>query len=271
MLTKLLKYEWKSSYKIVLLMNLFIVITTLIGILTLFAQIWDTASETVSSIGVLLFMFYFLSITFVSVVVSIYIAVRFYRSMYTDEGYLMHTLPVTKNQLLLSKTIIGTIHFVLTTIVVLVSIFLLIYFVSTQLSPATKAAIQFELSTNDLAELADAFATNRIFKIILIVIFFIASSLNGVLLCFSGISLGQLFIKHKVIGSIICYIGLYTVLQILSSFVTLPFTGLTLLSDISLSTLLNVGITIELIFMIICNIAFYCLSYYILNKKLNLD
>lgn len=269
MLTKLLKYEWKSSYKIVLLMNLFIVITTLIGILTLIAQIWNTASESISSIGVLLFAFYFLSIVLITVVVSIYIAVRFYRSVYTDEGYLMHTLPVTKNQLLLSKTIIGTIHIVLTTIVVLVSIFLLCYFLSTQLSPDAKAAIQFDV--NDLAELADAFATNKILKIILIVIYFIASSFNGVLLCFSGISLGQLFTKHKVIGSIICYIGLYTVLQMLSSFITLPFTGLTLLSDISLSTLLNVGLTIELIFTIICNIAFYCLSYYILNKKLNLD
>lgn len=271
MLIKLLKYEWKSSYKIILLMNIFIIITTLVGILTLIAQIWNTASESISSLGALLFVFYFLSIALISVVASIYIAVRFYRSMYTDEGYLVHTLPVTKNQLLLSKTIIGTIHIVLTTIVVLASIFVLFYFLSTQLSPTAKAAMQFELSTSDLAELTDAFTTNTILKIILIVIYFIASSFHGVLLCFSGISLGQLFTKHKVISSIICYIGLYTILQMLSSFITLPFTGLTLLSDISLSTLLDVGLTIEFIFTIFCNIAFYGLSYYILNKKLNLD
>lgn len=271
MLTKLLKYEWKASYKIVLLMNLYIIITTFIGILTLIAQIWNTDSESISSIGALLFIFYFLSIALVSAIATIYIAVRFYRSMYMDEGYLIHTLPVTKNQLLLSKTIIGTIHMVLTSVVVLLSIFLLCYFLATQLSPAAKAAIAFEVNTSDLSELTTAFAANRTLKIILIIIYLISSSINAVLLCFSGISLGQLFTKHKVIGSIICYIGLYTIIQILSSFVILPFTGLTLMSDISLSTLVDVVVIVELIFVAVCTFLFYCICYYILNKKLNLD
>lgn len=271
MLIKLLKYEWKSSYKIVLLMNLYIIITTFIGIMTLIAQIWNTDSESISSIGTLLFIFYFLSVALVSTIATLYIAVRFYRSMYTDEGYLMHTLPVTKNQLLLSKTLIGSIHMIITSLVVLLSIFLLFYFLATKLSPAAQAAIAFEFNASDLSELAAAFAANKIMKITLLIIYFLVSSMNAVLLSFSGISLGQLFTKHKVIGSIICYIGLYTIIQILSSFIILPFTGLTLMSDISLPALVDVMATIELVFIAICTVLFYCISYYILNKKLNLD
>ncbi len=271
MLTKLLKYEWKASYKIVMLMNLYIIITTAIGIMTLIAQIWNTESESISSLGALLFIFYFLSIALVSAIATIYIAVRFYRSMYTDEGYLIHTLPVTKNQLLISKTIIATIHIALTSVVVLLSMVLLFYFLATKLDPAAKAAIAFEVNAGDLSELTAAFVANKVLKISLIVIYFLMSSIDAVLLCFTGISLGQLFTKHKIIGSIICYIGLYSILQILSSFAILPFTGLTLMSKISLSTILDIGIMVETVFVIICNILFYFISYYLLNKKLNLD
>ncbi len=271
MLTKLLKYEWKASYKIVTLMNLFIIVSTAIGILTLITQVWNTESKSISSMGALLFVFYFLSIALVSVTATIYVAVRFYRGMYTDEGYLMHTLPVTKNQLLLSRTIIGTVHIAVTSIVISFSMLLLFYFLATRLDPAARSAIAFELNTGDLSELISIFATNKVMKISLIIFYFVMCAIDSVLLCFASISLGQLFTKHKIISSIICYIGFYTILQIASSFVILPFTGLTLMNKIPLSTILDIGLIVETALIIICNVIFYFISYYILNKKLNLD
>ena len=61
-------------------------------------------------------------------VVSIYIAVRFYKNLYTDEGYLMHTLPVTPRQLLVSKLTVGSLWSFLVTILTLWAVFLIMIF-----------------------------------------------------------------------------------------------------------------------------------------------
>ena len=46
-------------------------------------------------------------------ILTIYFAIRFYKNLYTDEGYLMHTLPVKPWMLIVSKLTIGTIWFYL--------------------------------------------------------------------------------------------------------------------------------------------------------------
>ena len=63
MLKKLLKYEWKGSYKVVLLLNLYVIVTTLIGIASLAMGVWDFNSEGISSLGALLFILYIVSIS----------------------------------------------------------------------------------------------------------------------------------------------------------------------------------------------------------------
>lgn len=271
MLKKLLKYEWKGSYKVVLLLNLYVIVTTLIGIASLAMGVWDFNSEGISSLGALLFILYIVSISFVSTIVCIYIAVRYYRRMYMDEGYLMHTLPVNKHHLLMSQTIVGTIHSVFTSIVLLVCIFGLMYFLYMFLDAHTRELLQINMDDTFFQEAAQAFAHNRIFKIVLIAVYLILSNICSILMSFSAASLGQLFRKHKVMASIVCYIGLYMVLQTVCSFGTLPFTGLTLFSNITLTQILGVFLFIETVIVIVLGIAFYLINYYLLNKKLNLD
>jgi len=271
MLGKSMKYNWKSTYRVILLLNIYILISTLIGVITLKAGVWNSGSEGITGLGAMLFILYMLSVVFVSSVVVIYLAVRFYRNMYSDEGYLIHTLPVSKQDLLMSHVIVGTIHTLITTIIMLVCIFGLMFFLFTCLDSRTQAALSLTYDPQMMTELEEAFAVNPVIKIIMLVLYLIFGSAHGVLMAFASISLGQLFTKHKIIGSIICYIGLYTIIQIASSLIVLPFMGLSLFGNVTMTQLLDCGILVETIFAVVCCGIFYFLCYYLLNKKLNLD
>ena len=62
----------------------------------------------------------------VSLGITIYLAVHFYKTMYTDEGYLTHTLPVGGRELLWSKLIPMAAWSLLTMLVVVLAAVVLI-------------------------------------------------------------------------------------------------------------------------------------------------
>ncbi len=108
MLGKLLKHEWRAVWKVP---------TLLIGVLMLIAvvaggtfalPIWDSEWIGLPLSGVMMIMMFYFAMIATGVGIMIYFAVRYYKNMYTDEGYLTHTLPVTARLLLLNKVITMT-------------------------------------------------------------------------------------------------------------------------------------------------------------------
>ena len=71
------------------------------------------------------FLLFFLIIMGVSFGTFIVITVRFYKNLFSDEGYLTRTLPVTSGQHLLSKTIAGSIWASLDMILLLASFYII--------------------------------------------------------------------------------------------------------------------------------------------------
>ena len=108
MLKKLLKYEWKETARLLLPINLALIVLTVLGCAMLSTSIFD--SEVSIFFAVPLLILYIISIIAFSSVTIIYIYVRFYKNLYTAEGYLMHTLPVTPMQLFHSKLIVASIR-----------------------------------------------------------------------------------------------------------------------------------------------------------------
>ena len=105
MLGKLLKHEWKTVWKVpVLLIAILMVISVMAG-LTFALPIWDSEWIGLPLSGVMMIIVYYIALIAVGIGITIYFAVRYYRNMFTDEGYLTHTLPVTTHQLLLNKVI----------------------------------------------------------------------------------------------------------------------------------------------------------------------
>ena len=121
MLTKLLEHEWKSNWKVpTILIGILLLLALLTGS-TFVVPVWEDNMLALGMLIVFIWMTFYLGMFGVSLGISIYLAVRFYKSMYTDEGYLTHTLPVTARQLLLAKGIHMAIWNCLTTLAIVVS------------------------------------------------------------------------------------------------------------------------------------------------------
>ena len=123
MLNKLLKYDLKYMIKnmaIFYILSIFFAITTRI----LFNMEQSVIINIIGQISVGC-MFAMIINTLINTIMRSW--VRFRDSLYKDESYLTHTLPVTKNDLYNSKFIQTLIFFFISFIVVLISLFIAYY------------------------------------------------------------------------------------------------------------------------------------------------
>lgn len=107
MLGKLMKYEWKATWKLLIPLNLFIVVMSVLAYTTVQLEFFESNNDLVIMTGTLLLLAYVLSMFVISIVTVIYLIYRFYTSVYGDEGYLLHTLPVDKHHIIVSKAVVS--------------------------------------------------------------------------------------------------------------------------------------------------------------------
>lgn len=250
MLTKLLKHELKATYRLFLSLQLILLIATFLGRLFLTIQEHITLPYILSGI--------FLLIYITALIVSAYgtiilYTVRFYKNLFTAEGYLMFTLPVTHGQLLWSKTIIGSFWSIINSFLLIASFF---FTFSTRQITTSFRAINIDFK----AEFGLSFQLFLFFISILM----ISASISCVTMIYFCITIGHLFSKHRILASILAYfvlsIGLQMIVLVISVFFNTYFQSEHLLYVLSLG----------IIFFFITSILFYWNSYIILNKKLNL-
>ena len=123
MLGKLLKYDFKFIFGNILI---FYILAIFFALLTRVLSLLEYS--------IMVDILYKISTgCFISMIANILINammscwVRFRRSLYKDESYLTHTLPVTKNQLYNSKFISTFIFFLISFIVIIIGLFIAYY------------------------------------------------------------------------------------------------------------------------------------------------
>ncbi len=124
MIRKLLKYDLKYIYQILIpiyIMTVFLaLITKLISGISNSVMILELVANS-------LHLLTYCGIAFTVVVSFIKICSRFYNNLFSDEAYLTHTLPVKKEQLFFSKFIMAISVIVTTIIIVFITILILYY------------------------------------------------------------------------------------------------------------------------------------------------
>ena len=95
MLGKLFKHEFKDTAKVLLPLNLALIGVTIIGMIVLGLKIFDSENIAMGFLAISMVFFYILAIIALFIITYIYLMIRFYRTMYADEAYLTHTLPVS--------------------------------------------------------------------------------------------------------------------------------------------------------------------------------
>ncbi|MFR6431381.1 MAG: hypothetical protein ACLUP9_08310 [Waltera sp.] len=297
MLGKLMKYEWKNIWKAGTLMLLGMLVVTVIGCVVLrmpggvvtglldnndinATQSWFVLSSFVATL--ILYVIMLLASTWGML---IFLGIRFYRSMYTDEGYLSHTLPVTANQLFLSKVLVSGVWYLFITIGIGISVVALIVSLMTGLlNIGELSSVLTQYNGNIWEFMADAFyelgrtyeeemGINLSHYVITLLLTYVAGPFITMVTLFGALTIGQLSSKHKGLMGILAYAGLTILSSIIGSTVQSAFMfGANVAnsaSGITVST--NSAYDINVITSLLIAAIMYGVSYYIMNRKLNLD
>lgn len=271
MLKKLFVHEWRESWRLVGIMNLIVIGLTLIGTFFLNNETWNAAdkNEFVAMTVVIYMMFFIASIAALSMVVTFYFYIRFYRNLYTDQGYLMHTLPVTPHHLIWSKTFVATIWMIISVFVMIGSVFGLVF-----------AAMPASVRSEFWLEIKDAFVMmdfdGRVVAIIILYILaVIVGQLSNVFMGYASISIGQTFKKQKILGAIGVYIGIYMLIQTITSylimFITIFVDPYAIESNVDEINFMIVFLLIMILASSLLSAGFYFLTHHIMRNKLNLE
>lgn len=263
MLGKLIKHEWNAVAKLLFPLYLALVVITCIGRVLLSTNIMDSLPNIIQAFSVML---YVLLIMIVFVGTALYLIIRFYKNYFTDEGYLMHTLPVTTNQKIISKTIVAFIFNIFSALICALSIFTIMQ------SQFTFQEIKEGLNTVTVGfqtQMNMSFTTFLLITLGLILI----GTISQFLMCYASIGIGQLFRNHKIVGSIIAYVGLYVVSQTLSSIslLIIQFDHLTETVDVLPTSFIYKIYGISALSSVILCIIYYFITYFMMHKNLNLD
>lgn len=271
MLGKLLKHEWNATMKVLLPANGVVILLTVLGRIMLGLKIFDIDNEVMGVIGSLCLTAYILSLFTVSIACTIYIAVRFYKTVYTDEGYLLHTLPVTATEITWSKMLIGALWSLITCIVIIASIFILI--------TGSVSAVDFQNICREAMKaintyIGDVFTGWVVFGVFTAIL----NSFYTTLWLFASISFGQLITKHKVLGAFIGYAIGYFLAQIVSTIV-LFISGtmnkaMLMGEDTSVDAVVsyvNSVFGITFVITLVFTVLFYLFTSYMMKRRLNLD
>ena len=253
MLAKLLKYDFKKIYKFLII---FYSLAIFFAILTrIFFQIDN--SFVMSIVAKIC------SGATISMIVSIIINnvmrlwVKFKNTLYDDESYLTHTLPVTKSSLYISKIITAILTMLTSVIVIALTLFIAYY-----------SKENIETLKNLILPIADILDSSIIGVVILFLAVLLIETLNIIQVGFTGIILGHKANNNKVALSVIFGFAVYMFTQ------TISLLGAFLISLFN-KDMMNLFITNEVINIdMIKALALVCIviytSIFIINLIINI-
>ena len=257
MLKKLLKYDLKWVYKLIIIFYTLALIFSIIG--RAFGEIENSLIfDIISKIS-----FGFAISMMVSSLINCLMRLwaRFVRNIYKDESYLTHTLPIEKKDIFLSKVITGIISIFTTMIVILLCLFICYY---------SKENIEILKTLLELA--ATTYNTTVLKLILLIAVVIFLEIVYALLIGYVGIIVGHKSNKNKMLKSIVIGFILYFLFQTL----TLGIVGICglfnpeVMNLINTTDIINVNAIKNVMYTgIIIYIIYAIILYYLGQKQLN--
>lgn len=269
MLGKLIKHEWKSTYKMGCLMLGAMAVITFLGWLSFQAPFWKSLTGTGGSVSWLdvfsmfTLMIYAMLLVCVVFGIRVYLGVHFYRTMYTDQGYLTHTLPVTKHQILVSKITVSGLWTLFVLLSVYLSLFILAFSMVWAVAPEWYVPADIMMGIWEiLLEMESYFGFHAAHFVGMWIVVSLIGSFTSNMILFGGISLGQLANRGKLFLGIVFYILIVVAEQLLVSLFR-SFAD-------SFGIYLNLNMDLQFIVDLLAAALLYAATYVVISKKLNL-
>ena len=289
MLGKLMKHEWKDTCKFGGFMLVLIFGFTVLGILTFQAPMWQGISDGVyrdenpfSSIlnlmSILMLIGYAFSLFAIDLAMTVYLAIHFYKTMYTDQGYLTHTLPVKPGEIMFSKTLIGGIWKLIIMFAVILSVTVILFVTAVTMVPLSSLLSGMGEMAEDLWNVLWAlqkdFGLNFWFYPVYFAASFLLTPFITLIPIFGACSLGQLFAKQRVVMSVLIFFGIRMVSGMINGLIQMIFQFI-FLGNMADSKYYNIifqsGMSVGLFFSVGFTVVMYWLSYWVISRKLNLE
>lgn len=267
MVRKLIKYDFASYRRLLLPVQLI-----LLGIAALnrIVQLFEDSSTVYQIVYTSSMVLYVISIIVALVLTMVVGIVRFYQGMYSGEGYLSHTLPVTSTQHIFSKLIVSVLFYLGTFLAIFLS-FMIVTFGELNIEIFKAAGFLFGRMMT--------YTHGHVILYVIEVVLMVLTGIIGGMLCFYFcISIGQLAQKRKILLAFGVYFGLYVIGQILGTILIIIVSVLDPETVAAIADWVRFhstaffhivfcsGIVLELIMATI----YFLITKFIMSKKLNL-
>ena len=201
MLRKLLKYDLKWVYKLIIIFYILAFIFSVIG--RAFGEIENSLVFNIVSKISFGFAISMMASSLINCLMRLW--ARFVRNVYKDEAYLTHTLPVKKQEVFTSKVIAGIVTIFTTMIVIIACLFICYY-----------SEANMEILKNILEIAATTYNTTVLNLLLLVAIVIFLEIVYALLIGYVGIILGHKSNKNKMLRSIVISFVLYFIFQALT-------------------------------------------------------
>lgn len=271
MLGKLIKYDFKALNRYLIVIHGMLLITAVLGRLLFVRRFVEHPKGGLSDfgavvmmIGILVYVILFMAALFGTLLL---IAIHYYKNLYSDEGYLTHTLPVSRGQLLISKMISGSVWMFVDVVLVISSIFILVLY---------KPIIQDFVTHKDEVLTGMGFpSTVGYGKIFLaIMIMFMISSVSNVLMLYVSITAGQLFSNHRILGAIVVYFCVNVMISIVSGAIGAAYSVSAIMNAVDETFIYQFyckTYLFTMVFELVTIAGASAVTYLLMQKKLNLN
>lgn len=205
MFGKLIKNEFRNIGRLLLLINTIVLSMHLLSIVS--EQIYNsgvfkgTIFQSLFSVFVVI---YIVSLIAVNIIIGLVFAVRFFRKVYSAEGYLTHTLPVSKSAIYAAILVSSSIGTLITAVLSMGYPVIRI---------VNEIFVTSGINFSDSMSLSAKYNITA-YTVILVVLGGVLTILSTYALIFLCVSIGQNWKAHPVLGAILSYWGLTTAMQV---------------------------------------------------------
>lgn len=269
MLRKLLKYEIKATARVFL--PLYLILFTMAIVNKLISLIFPLGIETPKVVGMAIY-----SAILVGMFVATFVMIlqRFYKNLLANEGYLMFTLPTVSWKLICSKLLVAVLWTTASGLAACMSIFIIV------LGKDELATLLVNLKRL-LLSLVSYFGLGVPLLLLEISLAGFLALAGGILLIYAAMALGHLTHRHRIIASVVAFIGLYTIslvlfwhgIRIIAA--AMPHTIHNFFSwaaqNLGVKYNLHLGLWFIIAITGLSAAAYFAITNYILTNRLNLE
>lgn len=283
MLGKLIKHEFKAVNRLMIPIHLGLILVTIVGrfYIQFAVNRWSNTVDAYfrynvweSVINITLISFYIIALIAIYIVTNLYLCVlRPRKNLFTDEGYLTHTLPASAAEHIWSKLIVAGIWSLVDGLLLVLSVVAMF---------ANKWFFQGvqELWSELVRSFPDVFGVSAGLGMPLFLIMALLDLLSGILIFYMCLAIGHSFNSHRILASIGIYVGVSMATNLISSIYTALSGVSTFGSNLSLflysdsmsaSRYFWGSFWFTSLLSVAMGVGAFLLTNYFMSKKLNLE